>query len=86
MRLIDADALLDELRNTETSLARKGVYLVKGECNLYKIIKDQPTAYDVDKVVEELDECSANHFGKHNHYDEGMMDAYDFAIDIVRRG
>lgn len=94
MRLIDADKLADALRNVETSLARNGVYLVKNNASIYKMVENQPTAYDVDKVVDELKFATK----------KGVLNVCDFtgplgtekykgsfvntqhAIDIVKRG
>lgn len=54
MRLIDADKLMGELHES-----------LKGDCDLRKdyefmgideFIENQPTAYDVDKVIAQLDE------------------------------
>lgn len=44
MRLINADALIEALNNSG----------VQFDAEVNKIILDQPTAYDVDKVEEEL--------------------------------
>ena len=57
MRLIDADKLIGELHES-----------LKGDCDLRKdyefmgideFIENQPTAYDVDKVIEEIEEWTA---------------------------
>lgn len=57
MRLIDADKLMGELHES-----------LKGDCDLRKdyefmgideFIEHQPTAYDVDKVIEEIEEWTA---------------------------
>ena len=76
-RLIDADKLLEELRQYHPLSISYGIL---------SDIEYFPTAYDIDKVVEQLDICSANHFLKGNHYDEGVRDAYYYAIDIVMKG
>lgn len=47
MRLIDADALIEQLRAED-----RLTYLVKGA------IDNQPTAYDVDAVVEKIGNIS----------------------------
>ena len=56
-RLIDADKLMGELHEA-----------LKGDCDLRKdyefmgideFIEHQPTAYDVDKVIEEIEEWTA---------------------------
>lgn len=57
MRLIDADKLMGELHES-----------LNGDCDLRKdyefmgideFIENQPTAYDVDKVIEEIEEWTA---------------------------
>lgn len=89
MRLIDADALIeridDEIRK---AIEREEIYgyMEDDRSHLIAWLQTQPTAYDVDKVCEELDICSAINFGRGNAYDTGKMDAYDDAIDIVIRG
>ena len=58
-------------------------------------IRELPTAYDVDKVVEQLDKLSNDVISTHfayecdDHegiYSYGLSDGYDKAIDIVRAG
>lgn len=83
MRLIDADELKKELyqqwfmdilltqRNSEDmffALAQK--------------IDEQPTAYNVDKVVERLDELE----GRYNSVDFGIKGIICKAIEIVKAG
>lgn len=57
MRLIDEDKLMGELHES-----------LKGDCDLRKdyefmgideFIENQPTAYDVDKVIKEIEEWTA---------------------------
>lgn len=78
MRLIDADRLMGELHES-----------LKGDCDLRKdyefmgideFIENQPTAYDVDKVVEEIESCFNATEGK------GRRLAYHRAITIVKGG
>ncbi len=78
MRLIDADELMGELHES-----------LKGDCDLRKdyefmgideFIENQPTAYDVDKVVEEIESCFNATEGK------GRRLAYHRAIVIVKGG
>ena len=84
MRLIDADKLMGELHES-----------LKGACDLRKdyefmgideFIENQPTAYDVDKVVEQLGKKQNNKgFGgtiQEIFYDLGLEDA----IEIVKGG
>ena len=56
MRLIDADKLLEETRR-DRDYARKNGFMdmYYERQTLIDRIKAQPTAYDIDKVVEELE-------------------------------
>ena len=84
MRLIDADKLIEVLHES-----------LEGDCDLRKdyefmgideFIKNQPIAYDVDKVVQKLKEQQNNKgFGgtlQETFYDSGLDDA----IEIVKGG
>lgn len=52
MRLIDADKLLDDYAIFGmTNISREDI-----RDELYDLIDNQPTAYDIDKVVEELND------------------------------
>ena len=82
MRLIDADKLIEVLHES-----------LEGDCYLREdyefmgideFIKNQPTAYDVDKVVEELEEYSnADEAERHGTI---PVIELDDAIEIVKRG
>ena len=57
-RLIDADKLLETLQDLEPHCENKDYeYGMLNTMRYYmlKIINDEPTAYDVDKVVEQLE-------------------------------
>lgn len=79
MRLIYADAMLERLEEWNTK--------DKIDKALYNFalnrVMEQPTAYDIDKVVEELKESATYD----TYWDDGgySIDLYD-AIEIVRRG
>lgn len=72
MRLIDADALMDYCQNQNSKTI---------SCN---DIARFPTAYDVDKVVEQLEKASCYIEDGYGH--AGHLVFTDEAIDIVRRG
>lgn len=82
MRLIDADKLIGVLHES-----------LEGDCDLRKdyefmgideFIENQPTAYDVDKVVEELEEYSnADEVERHGTI---PVIELDDAIEIVEGG
>lgn len=80
MRLIDADALIDKLKELGWI----------EDTPLDEIINEMPTAYDVEKVVAELESAE-------NYYYDDTLDAecnlvmfksirQDVAIDIVKKG
>lgn len=73
MRLIDADALIEDVR--------KRPYIDKALSEIFEtIIDEQPTAYDVEKVVEELEEASDV-----DDIDDVVCIRECKAIDIVKR-
>lgn len=54
------------------------------------IIKEQPTAYDIDKIVEELEQLADESYEAFciafNSDDRAEYDAYTNAIEIVKQG
>ena len=76
MRLIDADALKKNYTNT---FAEK--YGVKGAEMFRDIVNQMPTAYDVEKVVAELEKAECHMIGEH-YFEDGIS----AAIDIVKAG
>ena len=80
-RLIDADKLLDELRQYHPLSLSYGIL---------SDIEYFPTAYDVDKVLDELMERHYTYCGLFEYeedlYKEGKFDAYKDAIEIVKIG
>ena len=88
MRLIDADALLEQI------VKLNNVY-VQGR--MAYIIDNQPTAYDVEKVVAELEQQAEQYRNRGFEYEKhgysAMADTYYakqcsylHAIDIVKAG
>ena len=55
------------------------------------MVFDQPTAYDIDKVIEQL-ESEASHCASFfdgyytDDYERGKFEAYNEAVEIVKRG
>jgi hypothetical protein len=85
-RLIDADALIEVIKNLSYFNAD----------DMQELVASQPTAYDVEKVVAELEEQAEQYSrrtlelvdksteaGIHN---KGKACSYEHAIDIVKRG
>lgn len=52
----------------------------------YIDIKDQPTAYDIDDVIEQLNRCYGIVRSPSVDYAEGLKDAYERAIGIMETG
>ena len=75
MRLINTDAMDEELFYKE--LGGKDS-LITAEC-VFEMLKAQPTAYDVEKVVVELDEYITKIVGRKSAL-------YQTIIGIVRKG
>lgn len=89
MRLIDADLLQEVLAKDPM---KNRTYLRANE-----IVVDMPTAYDVDKVVERLEEearCNqseANELAQHGDYGtatmlQGIAKGYKYSADIIKSG
>lgn len=87
MRLIDADKLSFHC-NYEGDCS--GDISHCQECSNYVLdyidIKDQPTAYDIDDVIEQLNRCYGIVRSPSVDYAEGLKDAYERAIGIVEAG
>lgn len=79
MRLIDADKLMQDIRNTITEQSNTIGWL--------NLINRQPIVYDVDKVVEQLE--NERKFWE-NAYDSNLgkekARSYEHAIEIVKGG
>lgn len=55
MRLIDADKVEKDIRNYADKKCCNGeIELANGILKTLTVIKEQPTAYDVDKVIEQI--------------------------------
>ena len=80
MRLIDADKLIEDIH--------KRNYIDKALSEIFEtIIDEQPTAYDVDKVVERLEkEKNPNYREDGSLMGERAAIEIDKAIEIVKAG
>lgn len=79
-RLIDADKLLEELRE---------YHPLSLSCGILSDIEYFPTAYDVNKVVKILEEKAKNCQNNAKYYGEKaewMSKAYRDAIEVVKGG
>lgn len=83
MRLIDADKLIGVIKKDSGSALEEAIL---------GIVEGQPTAYDVDKVVEQMEEKSDEYEDTGSsdpgfkRYCNGVSAGYRFAIDIVKAG
>ena len=53
MRLIDADALIESMKKTESE--HENAMTCPSWWSAFNVISEQPTAYSVDKIVAELE-------------------------------
>lgn len=79
MRLIDADTFKKQI----AGMTIANNYPVKKASALCDLIDAQPTAYDVDKVVEQLEETKAYMLYENMNADVKWIDK---AIEIVKAG
>ena len=95
MRLIDADKLLEETRKDRDYAEKNGFLDMYYERQvLIDRIKAQPTAYDPEKVVEQLEELKSlvpvnrilDDIVNEKPKELGMLIAYRKAIEIVKAG
>ena len=93
MRLIDADALMESFKHLyeiDKDVLRS-IWVLN---SLIEVIEEQPTAYDVDKVVEQLKLpkrnalvlCTANRGNLLEHIGMNTISNYENAIRIVKGG
>lgn len=96
-RLIDANALLRHLSDWWLSETPSGEVTVINnivqktptneiieEC--IKAVEEQPTAYNIDKVVEQLEECSVNYCKEYDYAEDENVLYLPDAIEIVKGG
>ena len=88
-RLIDADKLLEETRRDRDYARKNGFLDMYYERQvLIDRIEAQPTAYDVDKVVEQLEDYANEemHYYKGTPYEKCIEVCIGKAIEIVKGG
>ena len=91
-RLIDVDALLTKVRQIDFLTSPNSTKI--SACEIMAIINKQPTAFDTEKVVEQLEEVNMNYFLTIANTGSEKLDiAYGYAsdsinkaIDIVKKG
>lgn len=82
-RLIDADELIKYIKIWEI-----GTSISSDQKEFIDCVNEQPTVFDVDKVVEQLKtkKTRTAALQKASEYFEGETDAFEVAIKIVRDG
>lgn len=82
-RLIDADALKKDLKSVTLSNGT----LVNTNAVLY-LLEEYPTAYDPDKVVEQLEDYGNEevNYYKNTPYEKCIEECVNKAIEIVKAG
>ena len=85
-RLIDAD-VLEKIIKMEHCMVINGHLAIRKPSGIYKPLLDEiPTAYDVEKVVAELDKQTNLHNISESSDYWTWVSAMDKAIGIVRKG
>lgn len=80
MRLIDADDF--KKKYCEENCEKRKCVDAMDKCNFILSLEEQPTAYDVEKVVEQLEDLEPFHV---DGYGDDFVNLYD-AIEIVKAG
>ena len=88
MRLIDADASIEAMKKTEDE--HEKAMTCPSWWSAFNVISEQPTAYDTDKVVAELEierKTANNTYNSFNmDVDLGRVFGLEKAIEIVKAG
>lgn len=83
MRLIDADAFERQI----AGMTIANSYSVNKANALCELIDAQPTAYDVDAVVKQLEAVDNQiEIQYENNYEKGLSDGIEKAVEIVTGG
>lgn len=83
MRLIDADALIEAMKKTESE--HENAMTCPSWWSAFNVISEQPTYYDIDKVVEELEQLKNK--GSVTKTEKLITNAcVNKAIEIVKNG
>ena len=90
MRLIDADALIEAMKKTESE--HENAMTCPSWWSAFNVISEQQTAYSVEKVIKELEENASRYTKKYNtpYGNNGYRDvkaiSVNRAIEIVKKG
>lgn len=92
MRLIDADELMQEIKSLRIAVNGKSILNDDAKDTILRIIDEQPTAYDIDKVVKVIN-TNSEMYQKYNYpeddyevgFEQGCEYAFENAIEIVKQ-
>ena len=93
-RSIDEDELVEEIKSLKIVLDGKDIFPTAAKDTVLRIISEQPTAYDPDKVVEQLEEVekimtspvNKDCFGEECRASDCTVCLISKAIEIVKGG
>lgn len=87
-RLIDEDELVEEIKSLKIVLDGKDIFPTAAKDTVLRIISEQPTAYDPDKVVRQLEDYGneETHYYKNTPYEKCIEECIGKAIQIVKGG
>lgn len=85
-RSIDEDELVEEIKSLKIVLDGKDIFPTAAKDTVLRIISEQPTAYDPDKVVEQLEERSEEYNSGVRLHGKPEEMLTDEAIEIVKGG
>lgn len=84
--LISRSELIEELKSLKIVLNGKQIFSDDAKDTVLRIVNEQATAYDVDKVVEELEKISNDIPLQYEYnYEAGLSDGIEKAIEIVKQ-
>mgnify|MGYP004634255893 CR=1 FL=1 len=84
-RLIDEDELVEEIKSLKIVLDGKDIFPTAAKDTVLRIISEQLTAYDPDKVVEQLKSVSYERYGNDGMGGELVVNLDD-VVEIMRGG
>lgn len=87
-RVIDEDELVEEIKSLKIVLDGKDIFPTAAKDTVLRIISEQPTAYDPDKVVRQLEDYGneETHYYKNTPYEKCIEECIGKAIQIVKGG
>ena len=88
MRLIDADKLITDFKKYVENIKN---FRDDGKCflteeNVLNIIKEQRTAYYVDKVMEQIDDCQSYYVGRSNSIYKKCTVELEKVLELIKAG